>query len=127
MTFDAKIIRTEREGKLTNGLRVDTGSSSGRAIVCSKHENYVHGVVPLPLLPLLPKCLNAYNRHFGNRQGEGPGDEIAPSIIREVTDQAESRPHRLLRDGSPSGEKTHGKKLAQPGRISPIEVDIFST
>ena len=111
MTFDAKIIRTEREEKLTNGLRVDTGSSSGRAIVCSKHDNFVHGVVPLPLLP---KCLNAYNRHFGNRQGEGPGDEIAPSIIREVTDQAESRPHRLLRDGSPSGEKTHGKNWLNP-------------
>lgn len=92
MTFDAKIIRTEREGKLTNGLRVDTGSSSGRAIACSKHDNFVHGVVPLPLLPLLPKCLNAYNRHFGNRQGEGPGDEIAPSIIgRSLT-----RPNLVL-------------------------------
>ena len=30
MTFDAKIIRTERKEKWANGLRVHTGSTSGR-------------------------------------------------------------------------------------------------
>ena len=61
------------------------------AIVGSKQDNFVQGVFPLPPLP---KWLNAYNRHFENRQGEGPGDEIVPSMIRPGGHQAQSRPQR---------------------------------
>lgn len=39
MTFDAKIIRIEREGKWTNGLRAHTGSSSGQGHCVLDQDN----------------------------------------------------------------------------------------